>query len=337
MAREAAKQENAKKASRRAGPRPFWSGTLTFGLVSVPVEIHAAHRSSRVSLRTLSPEGHPLRRRYVCPEHGPLERDEIVRGHAIDGDRYVTVSDEEIEALQPERSREIDLRRFAPRDAIDPIYCDRAYFLLPPDEVSKPYRLLAAIMERTGRAGLATFVMRGKAYVVAIFAERGVLRAETLRDADAVRSVADVGLGPVGEADAARVEALRDAIRAGAADAIDPDELRDLDAELLRARAQEKAAAGEGLVEAPEAEEENAEDEAEETGGEVVDIMALLKARLGRGEKGRTDKGRTERGRGSGDDLGALSKRELYARAQAREIEGRSRMSKDELIEALAG
>lgn len=337
MASKKAKAKaKAKQHEARHGPRPFWSGTLTFGLVSVPVEIHAAHRSSGVSLRMLSPDGEPLRRQYVCPKHDrAVERDEIVRGYPVDDERFVTVTDEELEDLQPERSREIDLRLFTPRASIDPMYCNRAYFLLPPDEVSKPYRLLAEVMARTGRAGVATFVMRGRPYTIAIFAENGVLRAETLRQADEVRSVADVGLPAVGEADAARVKAMRKAIRTRAAEAIDLDELRDVGAAALRALADDKAKAGDDVVEVEAPDDDETED-AREDGGEVIDIMALLKQRLGKGKASKSSKAKASKASKKTRSLRDLTKKELYAEAQAKDIEGRSAMSKDELVDALA-
>src|SRR5690606_22010540 len=99
-------------------------------------------------------------------------------------DHFVVVTDEELEALAPEKSRDIDLRRFVDVGAIAPEMCERAYFLTPAGGSTKAYRLLAAAMERTGRAGIATFVMRGKEYLVAILAENGILRTETLRFAD---------------------------------------------------------------------------------------------------------------------------------------------------------
>lgn len=328
--RETDADDDKAHAHRRRSPGAFWSGTLTFGLVSVPVELHAAHRSSRVSLRSLGPDGRPLRRRYVCPAHdAPVDRDDIVRGYELDDGRFVTVTDDELEALQPERSREIDLRRFTPRAAIDPIWCDRAWFLLPPDEITKPYRLLAATMEKTDRAGIATFVMRGRAYTIAIFAEAGVLRAETLRQPEEIRSAADVGLPEPAATRAAQVKAMRKVITAAAKDDLDQDELRDADAAAIRALAEQKAAAGEDIVEA------EPEPETDDEGAEVIDIMALLKARLGAAAVDEDAVAEPEPA-SAAEDLAALSKKDLYARAQAREIEGRSAMSKEELIEALA-
>src|SRR5438874_13728963 len=112
-----------------ASPRPFWSGVITFGLVSIPVNLFPANRQTRVSLRMLSPEGHPLSRRFYAPATGrELSDEQLVRGYEIDKDEYVSVTDEELERLAPERSRAIDLRRFVETDQIPALYFERAYF-----------------------------------------------------------------------------------------------------------------------------------------------------------------------------------------------------------------
>src|SRR5438105_13059203 len=162
--------------------RPFWSGTITFGLVSVPVNLFPASRSSRASLRMLSPDGIPLSRRYYSPESGKeLDDDEMVRGYEIEKDKYVIVTGEELERLDPEKSRDIDLRRFVDKDEIQPIYFEHAYFLAPAGGSVKAYQLLAETMERSGRAGIATFVMRDKEYLVPILGGIGTLGAAPLR------------------------------------------------------------------------------------------------------------------------------------------------------------
>src|SRR5207245_7804424 len=99
--------------------RPFWSGTLTFGLVSVPVDLYPGNRTNRAPLRMLSPEGEPLARRYYSQKSGDdLDDDEMVRGYEIEKDKYVVVTDEELERLAPEQSRDIDLRRFVDLESI---------------------------------------------------------------------------------------------------------------------------------------------------------------------------------------------------------------------------
>ncbi len=177
------------------GARAFWSGVLSFGLVSIPVELLPAQRSSGAGLRMLDADGTPLARRFYCPaEQKQIPPEQIVRGYELKNGKVVTVTDEELEALAPRKSREIDLRRFVPRASLDPLYFERAYFLAPGADSGKAYRLLAGVMERSGRAGIATFVMRDREYLIAIFAEQGLLRAQTLRFAGEVRSTADVGL-----------------------------------------------------------------------------------------------------------------------------------------------
>ena len=263
---------------RSGSLRPFWSGTIAFGLVSVPVALFPGTRRERVSLRMLAPDGTPLRRRYFCAkEQVPLDSDEIVRGYEVEAGRFVTVDDEELDRLAPEKSREIDLRRFVPREEIDPRFFDRAYLLTPTGPSNKAYRLLAEVMERSGRAGIATFVMRGTEYLVAILAEDGILRAEALRFADEVRTPDAVGLPEPGEAPKASVREIRKVVKELAADELDPAELEDDADDALRELASRKRAAGEDVVEAPEEAEPRAQ---------VVDLMASLKESLQRGAEG---------------------------------------------------
>src|SRR5437773_5984649 len=112
--------------------RPFWSGTLTFGLVSVPVDLYPGNRTNRAPLRMLGPEDEPLTRRYYSEKTGrDLDADDMVRGYEIDKDKFVVITDEELERLAPEQSRDIDLRRFVDLESVPPIYFDRSYFLAP--------------------------------------------------------------------------------------------------------------------------------------------------------------------------------------------------------------
>src|SRR5690242_6652802 len=194
MARTARKQQPAAE-EETAGARPFWSGTLTFGLVSVPVSLFPATRGARASLRMLGPDGQPLSRRYYAEKSGKdLDADEVVRGFEVDKNKFVVITDEELERLEPEKTRDINLTQFVPADSISPLYFERGYFLTPAAGSQKAYKLLAETMDKNNLAGIATFVMRGKEYLVAIFSEKGILRAETMRFADEVRSPEDVGL-----------------------------------------------------------------------------------------------------------------------------------------------
>jgi DNA end-binding protein Ku len=177
------------------GRRGFWSGTLSFGLVNIPVSLYPANRSSHVGLRMLAPDGTPLQRRYSSSVTGKeLASEELVRGYELEKDQYVVVTDDELERLDPEKSSIIDLRRFVPVEDIPPLYFERGYFLGPAGESTKAYQLLAAVMEKTRRAGVATFVMRGKEYLIAIIAEKGILYAETMRFPDELRTPEGIGL-----------------------------------------------------------------------------------------------------------------------------------------------
>lgn len=317
--------------------RAFWSGTISFGLVSVPVDLFPASRSAGVPLRMLGPDGTPLARRYVCPaEEREVSWDEIVRGREVDG-RWIVVTDEELEGLAPRKSRDIDLRLFVDRDAIDPMYFDRAYYLAPASDSTKAYRLLARTMEETGRVGVATFVMRSKEYLVALVAENGLLRAETMRFADEVRTPDDVGMSGADKPEARRVKALEAAIRALEEDALDESELVDRNAARLLEVIEGKRAKGSDVVHAEVP--ADAEEEAR-----VIDLMEVLKRRLaaGSGKGGGSGASGASRGRGAADGEGvggaaldALTKKELYERAKRLDIPGRSGMDKKALIRAI--
>jgi DNA end-binding protein Ku len=268
-------------------PRPFWSGVITFGLVSIPVNLFPANRQTRVSLRMLSPQGHPLSRRYYAPATGrELSDEDMVRGYEIDKDEFVVVTDEELERLAPERSRAIDLRRFVDANEIPPLYFERAYFLVPTEVSEKAYRLLATTMEKTNRAGIATFVMRGKEYLVAILAENGILRVETLRFSDEIRTPKDVGLPKKGKVSAAKVRSFEKSIQRLSKDDIATEEMKDTGAERLFELARKKQARKQDVVKtaAP----------AKRT--EVIDIMEALKRSLGQADsQGRRESSSTSK------------------------------------------
>lgn len=327
-----AEREEREEREENAPPRAFWSGTITFGLVSIPVELYPATRSQRVSLRMVSEDGVPLQRRYFCSKDGrELDWDDIVRGYEVEKDSYVVVTDDELEKLAPEKTRDIDLRRFVNVEDIDPIFFERAYYLTPGGNSTKAYRLLAATMEITGKVGIATFVMRGREYLVAIIAENGILRAETLRFADEVRTAEDVGLPEPKKPKAAAVKKIEKEIAALAEKELDERELEDLAAERLLDLVQRKEESGEGVVEAP------AGVEAAPSEG-VIDLMEVLKRSLQGKAPPRAAGGGKRASTGakkSADDLSALSKEELYERAKKLDIEGRSSMTKKQLIDAI--
>lgn len=321
------------------GPRAFWSGTLTFGLVSVPVDLFPAVRSRRLALRMLGPDGEPLVRRYFCSADGKaLTRDDIVRGYENDDGSFTIVADEELDALAPRKSRDIDLRRFVERDEIPRQLLERPYVLAPAGESTKAYHLLAETMERAGKAGIATFVMRGKEYLAAIFAEGGTLRAVTMRFAAELRTPDDVGLPAAARAPAERRQEMERALAELTADELDRDLLEDEYGRSLLELAEAKRDAGRDVVEIEQAPAED-----EEESADVIDIMAVLKERMGGAERkpahaqpAREQAARAPARRVAGyDALADKSKKELYEQAKKLGLEGRSAMSRDELIAAL--
>ncbi len=308
----------------------MWSGTVAFGLVSLPVSLYPTTRSTRASLRLVDADGTPLERRYFSPQSGKvLESDDLVRGYPVGEDRFVTVEDEELEALAPEKSQEIDLSRFVSADEIEPTYFQRSYFLAPDRGGLKAYRLLARTMEEAGRAGIATFVMRDTEYLVAILAEDGILRAQILRFHDELRSPNDVGLSEP-ESDARAVDELRAAIAERASDELDRSLLRDSASRRLLELVESKREAGEDVVEM-ETDTDRDEDQAEE-----IDLMQVLKRSLDRDqdEEDATAAGADDAEATSGD-LQRRTKEELYQRARELDVDGRSRMTKQELVDAI--
>lgn len=322
-------------AGEAASARSIWSGTLSFGLVSIPVELFPANRSRRPSLRMLDRDGTPLARRYYDPEDGrEVTREEIVRGYEIEKDRFVVVSDRELGALEPEKSRDIDLRLFVDRAELDPMLFERAYFLAPGGQSTKAYRLLAGVMEQRNRAGIATFVMRTKEYLVAILAERGILRAETLRFHDEIRDVDTIDLPKRPSRSDARVRDMAAAVKKLSADSLDARELHDDYADRLEALIERKWKKGTDVVSAPVS--GYPAEEAEE-GAEVIDLMEVLKRSL-RGTAPTRTSAPGEVGKAgpaSPASLTDLTKAELYERAKRLDIAGRSAMSKAELVRAI--
>jgi DNA end-binding protein Ku len=263
--------------SEQKSARPFWSGTLTFGLVSVPVELYPGNRTNRAPLRMLGPENEPLARRYYSEKTGDdLDADDMVRGYEIDKDKYVVVTDEELERLAPEQSRDIDLRRFVDLESIAPIYFDRSYFLAPAEGSEKAYRLLVDTMEESELAGIATFVMRGKEYLVAIFPENGILRAETMRFSDELRSPKEVGLPEKKDVPAAAVKKFERLITKHSIRTLPLKELKDEKTDQLLKLIEKKRARHQDVVEVEEPERDE---------GKVIDIMEALKQSLAKKRK----------------------------------------------------
>jgi DNA end-binding protein Ku len=173
------------------------SGTISFGLVSIPVRLYAAAVSGGVSFNLLHARcGSRIRQQQVCPVcNVVVERGDLVRGYEFAKDQYVRFTDEEIKSLEGESSKVIDIAEFVPLTSVDPIYYEKTYYLGPDKGGEKAYRLLADAMAAAGRVALASFVMRGKESLVLVRPAGGGIMLHTMYFADEVRDFSEIERG----------------------------------------------------------------------------------------------------------------------------------------------
>ena len=178
-------------------PHSLGSGTISFGLVSIPVKMYTAASPAGVSFNQLHAKcGNRLRQQMFCPvDNEVVDRSQIVKGYEFQKDQYVRFTDEEIKSLEGEASRVIDIAEFVPLSSVDPIYFEKTYYLGPDKGGEKPYRLLADAMAKTEQVALAKFVMRGKESLVLIRPAQGGLMLHTMYFADEVRDFGEIGKG----------------------------------------------------------------------------------------------------------------------------------------------
>ena len=235
----------------------IWNGTVSFSLVAIPVKLVRAVEPGRVSFHMLHSKDHsPLARRMYCPaEEKIVPVDEIIRGHEIGPDKYIVVTDKELESVSPERSRTIEITEFIDINEVDPVYYDHPYYLVPSKGGEKAYRLLVEVMRRTNKAGLATFVLREREYPVAVKSTEGALELITLHYSGEILTSDD--LISKEKIDSAEKNKMKKIIREMTAD-FNPNkyanERQKKIMKLLRKKAKEK-----GTVEAPEVEREEGE------------------------------------------------------------------------------
>jgi DNA end-binding protein Ku len=168
--------------------RSIWRGAISFGLVNVPVKLYSAVSKKTVRFNQLHDEdGQRIQMKRVCSADGEeVPYEHIVKGYEISPDRYVVISPEELDALDPAKTRTIDIEDFVDLDEIDPIYYDHPYYLAPDTGAAKAYQLLVDAMEDAGKVAIARVVIRSKENLVAIRPRDGVLAMETMLFADEV-------------------------------------------------------------------------------------------------------------------------------------------------------
>jgi DNA end-binding protein Ku len=257
--------------------RSIASATISFGMVSIPVDIYPATQSSgSISFNLLhSTCGSRLKQQYVCIKEGVIvERADMVKGYEFAEGRYVTFTKEELKALEESPTHMIDIQEFIAADAIDPIYYDKAYYLAPGKGGAKPYALLREAMHESQRFGLGKWASRGKQYIVELRPVPDGIVLQQLLYADEVRSMNELVIDKSEVRDAELKLAMR-LIEQITSDKFDPANYQDAEKKRIEAAIQKKI----------EGEEIAVSEEEGQAGAQIIDLMDALRASLEKSSK----------------------------------------------------
>jgi DNA end-binding protein Ku len=247
------------------------SATVSFGLVSVPVQLYAAGESkANISFNWLhKKDGARLKQQYVCSKDGEkVERDEMIKGYEFQKGQYVTFTPDELKALEERATGAIDITEFLPANQVDRIWLDRTYFLGPDKGGERAYKLLSESLEKTGRVALGQYAARGKQYLIMVRPLQGGLVMEQLRYADEIRSIADVPI-PKTEVKKQELDLAVKIIEQASTEEFEPQKYKDNVRDRMQQQIERKVE-GKQITEEPE--------EAPKT--KVLDLMQALKQSL---------------------------------------------------------
>jgi DNA end-binding protein Ku len=305
-------------------PRAIWSGAITFGLVNVPVRMYSAISEHKLHFHWVHEKDEsPIGYQKICKlEDKPVDDDEVVKAFEFEPGEYVFMEDEDFEAARVEGYKTIDITDFVPYDQIDPIYFARTYYLGPQEGGEKVYSLLTRAMEESGLAGIAKFVMRDRQNLGCLRVRNGVITLEQMYFADEIRELDEIkpGSARVSKEELAMAEQLIDNFSGEFEPKKYKDTYRDALCEVIKAKRK-----GKQVHHAAETEE-----------AAPPDLLEALRASIAAAGGGNGRSRSRSKQNGSNGDLSSLSKAELEKRAKKAKIPGRSKMSKDELVEALS-
>ena len=307
-------------------PRALWTGSISFGLDNVPVRLYSAISEHKLQFHFVhQKDDSPIGYQKICKkEDKPVPEKEIVKAFEYRKGKYVYMEDEDFEAARVEGYKTIDITDFVPYEQIDPIYFAHTYYVGPQDGAEKVYSLLVKAMEDSELAGIAKFVMRDRQYLGALRVREGTITLEQLYFADEVRPVEEIKpkRARVEKRELEMAQQLIDSFSGDWKPEQYKDTYRDALCEVIEAKRK-----GKEVHVAAEPEE-----------GQPTDLMTALRASVQASRGGRRRPSRassSSNGGSASEDLEELSKSELEKRAKKAEIEGRSKMSKEELIDAL--
>jgi DNA end-binding protein Ku len=284
-------------------PRAIWSGAISFGLVNIPVKLYSAVSRKTVRFHQIDAEsGQRIRQQRVNPASGDeVPYEQIVKGYEISPDQYVMITPEELEALEPQKTRTIDIEEFVDLEQIDPIYYDHPYYLAPDKGASKAYKLLLDALEQADKVGIARVVIRSKENLVALRSYNGAITMETMLfpdevvDPSTVEELASVD-GNL-KTTKRELDMAKQLIESLSGD-FDPSSYRDEYRERVLDLIERKAAGETITVEAPEPERE-----------EVPDLMAALEASIAASKSPPKKRARSTNGSGASKKKKAAAKK----------------------------
>lgn len=253
-------------------PRATWSGSISFGLVNIPIKLFTAVSRKNVRFNQIDTRtGSRIKQKRVSESDGsevPFEA--LAKGYELSSGQYVVVTDDELASLDPEQSRNIEIEEFVELSDIDPLFYDSSYWIAPDKATVKPYALLMRAMEESGKVGIARFVMRSKQYLCAVRPDEGRLVLSTMIYADEVNPADEIAeLEPVAGVEVSDRElAMARQLVDSLATEFEPSKYGDTYRSKVMELVERKAAGETGLVEAPAAVAEE----------KVVDLMAALEA-----------------------------------------------------------